>query len=114
LLTDLAIRCDIVRITYVELIDLRLRHELFDIDGALGLDSDGLELLWLHLNILAFGDFISLNDLIWRDLLACLRIDFAIADAIAGLFVEPIEADLFALGNRGIEGYGTGDEQQLR
>jgi hypothetical protein len=43
--------------------DFFLRHKLVDLDGALALNRDGLKLFGLNLDILAFADFVALDDL---------------------------------------------------
>ena len=55
------------------------------------------------LDVFAFGDLVALDDVLGRHFLAGLGIDLAIADAIAGLAVDLIEADFFALGGRRVE-----------
>src|SRR5260370_23731824 len=90
LLADLAIRRDIVRIADVEFIDLRLGHKFIDIDGALALNRDGLELFRLQLDVLVFGDLVAFDDIRLLDVVARLSIHLAVANAIAGLFIELI------------------------
>jgi hypothetical protein len=49
---------------------------------------------------LVLGDLVSFDDVRLLDFVARLGIYLAVADAVAGLFVELIEADLFPLRSR--------------
>jgi len=46
---------------------------------------------------LALADFIAFDDIAGLDLIASLSIDLAIFDAIAGVLVDLMKADLFSL-----------------
>src|SRR5690242_3021415 len=100
LLTDFAIRHDVIRIAHIKLVDLLARDELVDIDDVFTFDGDRLELVRFDLDIFAFGDLVALHDLGIVDFIAGFRVDFLIADAMAGLFVDLMEADLFPLRGR--------------
>src|SRR5262249_35193129 len=63
LLTDFAVGSEVVRAAQIELVDLSLRHELVDLDRALALDRDGLELFGLKLDVLALADLVAFDDL---------------------------------------------------
>jgi hypothetical protein len=82
LLADLAIRRDIVRIADVEFIDLRFGHKFIDVDRALALDCNGFELLGCELDVLALGDLVAFDDVALLDVVACLGIHLAVADAL--------------------------------
>src|SRR5262249_55892100 len=93
--------------------DLRLRHELVDLDGARALDGDGLELLGLELDILALADFVAFDDVGRVDILLGLRVHFAVFDAVAGVLIDLMKADFFALAARGKQRDRTRDERQF-
>jgi hypothetical protein len=60
------------------------------------------ELDWITISAKHVGAaLVALDDFWWIDLVSSLRIDFSIFDAVAGLFVELIEADFLALAARG-------------
>jgi hypothetical protein len=100
LLSDFAIWNDEVRVAQVEFVDFRLRDELLDVDDALTFNSAGIEFLRFKLDILAFGDLVAFDDVGTFHIIPGYGIDFPVADAIASLFVELVEADLFSLGSR--------------
>ena len=114
LLPDLAIRHDVIGIVEIELVDLLARHELVDLDRALALDRDRFQLFRLELEVLALADLVALDDVGRLDLVAGVGIDLAILDAMAGVLVELVEADLFALAGRGKERDRARDQGQLQ
>jgi hypothetical protein len=69
--------------------------------------------LGLELDVVAFGDLVALDDVACIYLLAGLRIDLAILDAMAGALVDLMEADLLALGGGREERDRTRDEREL-
>jgi hypothetical protein len=79
------------------LVDIFLRNELLNFQRALALDGDGFELVGIEFEVLAFGDFVALDDVVVGNFVAGLGIDLAITDAIAGLFVELMKADFFSV-----------------
>ena len=100
LLPDFPVRHDEVGIVEVELVDLLARHELVDIDHPLALDRNRFELLRVELEILALADLVALDDVGGFDLVAAVGIDLAIFDAMAGVLVELVKADLFPFAGR--------------
>jgi hypothetical protein len=111
-LADIAVWSDIVRTDVVELVDFAPRHELVDIDRLGAFERDRFQFLVGDLDILAFGDFVSLDDLLRRDFLAALGVDLAVADAVAGGAVDLIETDLLALGGRREQGYRARNQRK--
>jgi hypothetical protein len=99
----LAIGRNVIRIANIEFVDLCLRHELVDLDGAFAFNSHSLEFFARHVDIFAFSELIAFDDVGLLDVIAGFGIDLTITDAIAGLFVELMEADFFALGCRRVE-----------
>jgi hypothetical protein len=97
LLSDFAIWNDEVWVAQVEFVDLRLRDELINLDDALAFNGDGLKLLWFKLDIFALSDLVAFDDLAIIHLITGFSIDLSVADAIAGIFVELVEADLLPL-----------------
>ena len=68
ILSDLTVRRDAIRRIDIALVDLALRNELVDVDGARAFNLNGLELLVFDKEILAFADLLaSRNVLPWDD-----------------------------------------------
>jgi hypothetical protein len=111
LLSDFAIWNDEVWVAQVEFVDLRLRDEVINLDDAFAFNGDAIEFLWFKLNIVAFGDLLAFDDVGTLRIVPGYGIDFPVADAIAGLFIELVEADLFPLGRSRKQRDGTGDER---
>jgi len=64
---------------------------------AVGFDRNGLEFLGVKLDIVALADLVSFDDIRRIDFVAALGIYLAVFDAVPGLLVELMEADLLAL-----------------
>src|SRR6516165_8789252 len=111
LLPDFAIWNDEVRVAQVEFVDLRLRDELVNLDDAFAFNGDRIEFLWFKLEILALGDLVAFDDVGTLHIVPGYGIDFPVADAIAGIFIELVEADLFPLGRSWKQRDGTRDER---
>src|SRR5712671_4684791 len=62
LLSDFAVRHDVVGAVEVDLVDLLARHELVDLDCAFALDRNGFKLFRRDLEVLAFADFVTFDD----------------------------------------------------
>jgi hypothetical protein len=73
--------------------------------------SQRLRILGCELDVLVFGDLVAFDDVRLLDFVARLGIHLAVANAVTGLFVELIEADLLPLGSRRIKGDGTRDQR---
>jgi hypothetical protein len=108
-----AIRGDVVRTIEVELVDFPLRDELIDFDGPRALKRNGVELVGIKLDV-AFADLVSVNDGLRWDFVAGLDIDPLVLDAVAGLFIELVEADFFALAARRVEGDRADTRESFR
>src|SRR6185503_7520051 len=89
-----------------EFVDLRPRHEFIDLDRLLAFQSDRLELLVADLDVLAFLDLVGLDDI--------LLVDLAVADAVASLGVDLVEADFLALTGRGEKLDRARDQRQTK
>ena len=100
LLPNFAIWNDEVWVAPVEFVDLRLRNELVNLDDTFAFNGDGIEFLWFKLNIVALGDLVAFDDVGTLHIVPGYGIDLPEADAISGLFIELVEANLFALGRR--------------
>ena len=100
LLTDFAVRHDVIGVAQIKLVDLATRHEFLDVDDPLAFDRDRLEFLRLDLDIFAFGDLVALDDVGVIDFVAGVGVDLFVANAVAGFFVDLVEADFFPLGRR--------------
>src|SRR5262249_19701174 len=104
---------DVVRIVQVELVYVGLWDELIDIDHAFALQCDGLELLRFQLDVIALADLVSLDDVVRFDLASGFGIYFFVLDPVAGLLMDLVKADLFALRGGGKQRDRTRDERQL-
>ena len=102
LLSHFTIRNDVIGIAQVDaFVDVLLWDELFDFEGMLAVNGNGFQLFGIELDILALTHLISLDDFVLRHFIAGFGIDLAILDPVTGLFVELMEADLFAFGGSG-------------
>ena len=81
----------------IEFVDLILRHKLVDLNSALAFKRDRFELFRIDIDVLAFADFVAFDDISGLDFIAGLSIDLAIFNAIAGVLVDLMKADLFSL-----------------
>jgi hypothetical protein len=97
LLADLAVGYDVIRITHIDFVDLRLGDELVNFDCALTLDGNRLKFFGVELDVFALSDFVALDDVGLLDLIAGLGVHFSVADAIARFFIELMETDFFSL-----------------
>src|SRR3984885_1038933 len=97
---DLPVRHDEIRIAHVQLIDFVLGDELVDFDGAPAFDGYRFQLFGLQLDVLPLADLVALDDIPGLDFLAGVGIDLAVFDAVSGIFVELVEADLFPFRSR--------------
>ena len=111
LLADFAVRHHIVRAVEIELVDLFPRDEFVDLDHPLAFDGDRFQLLGSQFEVFALADLVALDDVGGFHLLAALGVDLAVFDAVAGILVELMEADLLALGGRRIQGDRTRHER---
>ena len=73
-----------------------------------------LEFFGIELDVLALGDLVTLDDVLLRNFITGPGIDLAIPDPVAGLLVELVEADLFALRRRRKQRNRTRDERELQ
>ena len=53
---------NVVRVVEVQLVNLLLRHELVNLDGALAFNRNRLQLFGIKLKVLTLADFVSLDD----------------------------------------------------
>jgi hypothetical protein len=113
-LSSLAIRRDVIRTDVVEVVDFRLRDEFVDLDGLGALERNRGKFILVDLDVMTFLDLVALDDLVRRDFLAGPFIDLAIANAIARLAIELIEADLVAICRRRENLYGTGHQRKTQ
>ena len=83
---------------------------MIDFDGAGAFDLDGVKFLVLDNEILSFGDLIPTRYVLPGNNIARFGIHILLLQSVAGLSIEPIEADFFAEGRGGIKGNRTRDE----
>jgi hypothetical protein len=89
-------------------------YKLVDLDGARGFQRDLLEFLLGHLDELVLLQLVALDDILVGHLVAGVGVHLEILDAVAGLPVELVEADLLALRGRRIERHRAGDQGQTQ
>ena len=96
--TNFAVRHQIIRPDQVARIDIGFRYELVDLDGARAFERDVFKLVLRHLDIGVLIDLEALHDVVGRDFVTSLGIHLLIFDAVAGVAIDLIESDLFAVG----------------
>src|SRR5262249_44853675 len=111
LLTNRAIRGNVVGRVDITLIDLIFWNELVNIDGARAFDLDGLYFLILNNHVLALCDVIVAHHVVPRDGVAGLRIDILLFQSVARFPVDPIETHFFAERGGRIERNGARDQR---
>src|SRR5207247_4261593 len=92
LLTNRAIRRNIVRRVDVTLIDLTFWNKPVNLDGARALDLYGFYLRILNNHVLALADLIAAHHLVPRNDLASFGIDILLLQAVTRLPVDAVEA----------------------
>ena len=90
------VRHDVIGIVEVEFVYLVLGYELIDIDDALALDRDCFQFLGRKLDVVTLRDLVAFDDVSGLEFLAGISIHLFVFDAVAGFFVQLMEADLFA------------------
>jgi len=63
-LPDFAIGNEVVGAVQIQLIDFFLRDELIDFDCSFALNRDGFKLFGRNLQVLAFANFVALDDVL--------------------------------------------------
>src|SRR5262249_52694883 len=100
LLSDFAIWNDEIWVAKVEFVDLSPWDELINLYDTFAFNGDGLKLLRFELDVFALSDLIAFEDVSAIHLVPGFGVNLPVEDAIAGLLVELVEANLFALGRR--------------
>ena len=96
-LAALVFRYEVVRALVIALVDVFLGHEFVDVYGVRAFDLDGLELLWLDLDILAVAELIAATFVLLVDDATGVFVHHLLAQAVPGLAVDLVEARLFGL-----------------
>src|SRR5262249_47796736 len=112
LLTNRAIRGNVVGRVDITLIDLIFWNELVNIDGARAFDLDGFYFLILDNHVLALCDLIAAHHVLPRDDLASFRIDILLFQPVARFPVDPIETHFLAKRGGRIECNGARDQRK--
>ena len=97
-MADLAVGHEVIGPDQIAVVDIGLRHELVDLDGAGGFQRDVVEFVLGDLDIGVGIDLVALHDVVGGDLLAGVGIDLHVFDAMAGVAVDLVEADLLGIG----------------
>ena len=113
-MSDLAVRSEIVGADQVARVDLAAVDELVDLDGPGRFQRDVLEFVLRHLDEGVGVDLVALDDVLVGDLLAGVGVDLGVLDAVAGLPVELVERDLLGFRRGRIQRDGTVDERKAQ
>src|SRR5262249_31535807 len=108
----LAIGTQVIGPDDVPWIDLVALHELVDLNRARRLQRDILELLARHLHIGVGIDLVSLDDIVAGNLFTGVRIYLQVFDAVAGVLIDLVEADLVGRRRGWIERYWASHERK--
>jgi hypothetical protein len=114
IVTDLAIRSEIVGTDHEARVDLAAVDELVDLDRPGRFQGDVLEFVLRHFDEGVRVDLVALDDVLVGDLLAGVGVHLGILDAVAGLAVELIERDLLGLRCGRVERDRTIDERKAK
>jgi len=101
----------VVRLLEVDRVHGGERHELGDVDDLGGLALERLDLLVREADVLVLGELVPLHDLAPVHHLVVHRAEHLLAEAVAALGVELVEADP-ARGGGGVELDGYGNEPE--
>ena len=110
ILSDLTVGHDVVRRIDIALVDLAPWNELVDVHGSRAFNLNGLELLVLDKEILAFADLIPSRNVLPRNDLAGLGIHVLLLQPVSGLSIDAIETDFFPQRRGRVERDRTGNE----
>jgi hypothetical protein len=94
----------------VALIDIGLRYEFIDLDGAGGLKRNVVELLLVNLDVGVGIDLEALRDVLVEDFFARIGIHLEVFNAVTGRVVDLVEADHFGIGGGRKKRYRTGNQ----
>src|SRR6185437_10621680 len=75
---------------------------------------DVIELVLRDFDVGVGVDLVALHDVVVGDLLAGVGVDLGIFDAVAGLAIDLVETDLFAIRRRRIKGDRAGHERKAQ
>ena len=100
---DLPVRDEVIGPDEIAGIDVGLRHELVDVDRAGGFQGDVLKLVLRHFDVGVGVDLVALHDVVVRDFLAGVGVHLHVLDAVAGVSVDLVEADLLGIGRGRIQ-----------
>jgi hypothetical protein len=112
ILSNLAIRGDVVGTKVIEFIDLLARNELLNLDSSRS-PAQLLRVLVGDLDVLSLPYLVSIYDLVGRHLTARAFIDLAIPDAVACFAIDLMEADFLAFA-RGRDKIGQDTSERRR
>src|SRR4051812_41639951 len=104
----------VIGLVDVDVVDLGAGHEGLDVDRVRALDGDGLDLLVLDDDVVAFADLVTLDLIGGFHDLAGIAIDELPAQAVAGLAVEQMERDALFGGRRREQLNGAGHEREFQ
>jgi hypothetical protein len=113
-MADLAVRHQVIGTDQIAIVDVGFGYELVDLDGTGGFQRDVLKLVLRHLDIGVGVDLVALHDIVGRDFLAGVGVDLGIFDAMAGLAVDLIEADLLGIRGCRIQSDRAGHERKAQ
>jgi hypothetical protein len=97
---DLAVRTKIIGTDNITWVDVRAWYELVDLDRSCRFQCDVLELFLGNFDIGVGIDLERLDDILAGHFFTGIGVDPRILDAVAGVSVDLIEADLLRIGGR--------------
>jgi hypothetical protein len=93
------VRDQVIRTDEVAGIYVALRHELVDVDSAVGFERNVFQLVFRHFDVGVGIDLIALHDVFVGNFLAGISIHLSVFDAVASLSVDLVEADFLGIGS---------------
>src|SRR5664280_3416209 len=113
-MAHLAVRNDVIRPNKVQIVDICTRNEFVDIDRPGRLQRDVVEFVFSDLDIAVVVDLVALHNIFVVDFFAGVDINLQVFDAMAGLAIDLVKADLFAVRCRWKQRNRTCDQRKAQ
>src|ERR1035437_8751060 len=110
----LAVRNDVIRPNKVQIVDICTRNEFVDIDRPGRLQRDVVEFVFGDLDIAVVVDLVALHNIFVVDFFAGVGINLKVFDAMSGLAIYLVKADLFAVRCRWKQRNRTCDQRKAQ
>ncbi len=109
-MADLPVRDQIVGADEVARVNAALRHKLVNVDRAGGFKGDIFQLVLRHFNVSVGIDLVALHDVFVGNFLPRVGVHLHVFDAVAGVSIDLVEADLLGIGSGWIQSDRAGNE----